>query len=235
MRTVLHKSKERGEAELGWLHSRHSFSFSNYYDPARMGFGLLRVLNDDSIEPGEGFGTHPHNNMEIITIVLKGALEHKDSMGTGSVIGQDEVQVMSAGTGITHSEFNHSQEKMVSLLQLWIFPKQKNIQPRYAQDKFPVAERLNQLRTVVSGRNKEGELYIHQDAAVTLGNLSAGGESSYKLLYPGNVVYLFVVKGKLTIEDNIVNPRDAIGIIDTAEFNISAQEDSDFVIIEVPE
>ena len=149
MKKIIHRSSERGITELGWLHSRHSFSFGNYYNPGKERFGLLRVFNDDIVEPGEGFGTHPHDNMEIISIVLKGQLEHRDSMGNGSVINEGDVQVMSAGTGITHSEFNPSDTDKVNFLQLWIFPKERGIKPRYDQRKYTVAE--NEVKEVVSG------------------------------------------------------------------------------------
>ena len=156
MKTIIYKAGERGIAEFGWLHSRHSFSFGRYYNPEKMGFGLLRVLNDDIVEPGEGFGKHPHDNMEIISIVLDGELEHRDSMGTGSVIKRGDVQVMSAGKGITHSEFNHSKERKVNFLQLWIIPKEKNIEPRYDQKNFTFSDRKNKIITVVSGIEHKG-------------------------------------------------------------------------------
>lgn len=234
MKSIIHRAEDRGVAEHGWLHSNFSFSFAEYYNPEKMGYGRLRVINDDIIEPGEGFGTHPHNNMEIISVVLDGALEHKDSMGTGSVIRKDEVQVMSAGSGITHSEFNHSQNELVNLLQIWIFPKEKNIRPRYDQKKFPAEERRNQLKTVVSGSELPDTLYIHQDAQITLGNLDAGKELTYKIGYPGNGAYLFVINGSVNAAGINLNRRDAAGISDEDYFMIKAEKDSDFIIIEVP-
>lgn len=234
MKTVKYPKDSRGKSELGWLHSRFSFSFANYYNPENMGFGLLRVLNDDTVEPGTGFGTHPHDNMEIITIILDGALEHKDSMGTGSVIKNGEVQVMSAGTGITHSEINASQDEKVSLLQLWIFPKERNIKPRYDQKNFPLEDRKNELKTVVSGLGNKETLYIHQDAAITLGHIEKGKELTYKNIKPGNGYYLFVINGYINLLNEELKERDAMGITDTAEFSVKAVEESRFVIIEVP-
>jgi len=234
MKTEIFPKDSRGKSELGWLHSRFSFSFANYYNPENMGFGLLRVLNDDTVEPETGFGTHPHDNMEIITIIIDGALEHKDSMGSGSVIEKGEVQVMSAGTGITHSEINPSNKDKVSLLQLWIFPKERNITPRYDQKKFPLEERKNQLKTVASGFNLKDSLYIHQDAAITLGHVEAGKEINYKNIKPGNGYYLFVISGKINLLDKELNERDAIGISKLEQFSIKADKESQFVIIEVP-
>ena len=219
MKTIIHKANERGIAEFGWLHSRHSFSFGRYYNPEKMGFGLLRVLNDDIVEPGEGFGKHPHDNMEIISIVLYGELEHKDSMGTGSVIKTGDVQVMSAGNGITHSEFNHSDERKVNFLQLWIIPKERNIKPRYDQKNFPLADRKNKIKTVVSGIEPDGVLTIHQNASISLGNFEKKQEVNYKIQYPGNGAYLFILNGNIKLNGHTIAGKDAIGIFDTAEFS----------------
>ncbi len=234
MQKIIHRSESRGKSELGWLHSRFSFSFANYYDPEKMGFGLLRVLNDDIVEPATGFGTHPHDNMEIITIILDGALEHKDSMGSGSVIEKGEVQVMSAGSGITHSEKNPSADEKVNLFQLWIFPKERNIEPRYDQKQFPFAGRKNKLETVASGFKTNGSLYIHQDAAITLGNVEKGKKIIYKNFKPGNGSYLLVINGKINLSGEELKTRDAIGIWEQDEIEINALEDSDILIIEVP-
>jgi quercetin 2,3-dioxygenase len=234
MKHIIHKAEERGKAEFGWLHSRHSFSFGEYYDPEKMGFGLLRVLNDDIIEPGEGFGTHPHNNMEIISIPLEGSLEHKDSMGTGSVISYGEVQVMSAGTGITHSEFNPSKVEDGKFLQLWIIPKERNIKPRYDQRKFDFDNLRNGIEILVTGNKSDTNLHIHQDAAVSIGRLDKGNELIYKNLYDGNGAYLFVLDGSINFENIELDKRDAIGIYDTDEFTFNASSDANFIIIEVP-
>lgn len=233
MKYIIHRSEERGKANYGWLDTRYSFSFSRYYDPEKMGFGLLRVLNDDIVLPSTGFGTHPHDNMEIITIILDGQLEHKDSMGNGSVISKDEVQVMSAGSGVTHSEFNPSKTDKVSLLQIWIYPKEENIKPRYDQKSFPKEERKNKLVTVASGFNENGSLYIHQNAEIKLGYFDRAETISYKVR-KGNGVYLFVIDGHIKIGDEELFRRDAIGIYDTDEFVIEISENTEFVLLEVP-
>lgn len=234
MKKIIHRADSRGKSELGWLHSRFSFSFANYYNPDKMGFGLLRVLNDDIVEPETGFGTHPHDNMEIITIILDGELEHKDSMGSGSTIHKGEVQVMSAGSGFTHSEINPSKDKKVNLFQLWVFPKERNIKPRYDQKKFSVEDRKNNLQTVASGFKTNGALYIHQDAAITLGNVEKGKKITYKNFKPGNGSYLLVINGKINLSGEELSTRDAIGIWEQDQFEIPAVENTDFVIIEVP-
>jgi quercetin 2,3-dioxygenase len=234
MKTIIYKADERGIAEFGWLHSRHSFSFGRYYNPEQMGFGLLRVFNDDIVEPGEGFGKHPHDNMEIISIVLDGELEHRDSMGTGSVIKTGDIQVMSAGKGITHSEFNHSKERKVNFIQLWIIPKEKNIEPRYDQKNFTISDRKNKIITVVSGIKPDGVLTIHQNASISLGNLEKGGKGNYKIQYPGNGVYLFMLNGNIKLNGDTITGKDAIGISDTAEFSFHSESDADFIIIDVP-
>lgn len=233
MKYIIHRSEERGKANYGWLDTRYSFSFSRYYDPEKMGFGLLRVLNDDIVLPATGFGTHPHDNMEIITIILDGQLEHKDSMGNGSVISKNEVQVMSAGSGVTHSEFNPSKTDKVSLLQIWIFPKEENIKPRYDQKSFPKEERKNKLVTVASGFNENGSLYIHQNAEIKIGYFDRAETISYKVR-KGNGVYLFVIDGHIKIGDEELFRRDAIGIYDAEEFVIEVSENTEFVLLEVP-
>jgi redox-sensitive bicupin YhaK (pirin superfamily) len=233
MKYLIHRSEERGKANYGWLDTRYSFSFSRYYDPEKMGFGLLRVLNDDIVHPATGFGTHPHDNMEIITIILDGQLEHKDSMGNGSVISKDEVQVMSAGSGVTHSEFNPSKTDKVSLLQIWIYPKEENIKPRYDQKSFPKEERKNKLVTVASGFNENGSLYIHQNAEIKLGYFEMPDLVKYTVRN-SNGVYLFVIDGQIKIGDEELFRRDAIGIYDTDEFEIEVVDNAEFVLLEVP-
>lgn len=233
MNKIIYRAEDRGKANHGWLDTKFSFSFADYYDPQKINFGMLRVLNDDTIAPGMGFGTHPHNNMEIITIVLDGELEHRDSMGTGSVIHKDEVQVMSAGSGITHSEYNHSDSVPLNLLQLWIFPKEKNIKPRYDQKHFPRAQRLNKLITAVSGFAEEGSLYIHQDAEIKLGNFEKGKIINYSLR-ANSGIYLFLINGRIEVLNESLFKRDAIGIYDTDEIEIKIAENSEFIIIEVP-
>lgn len=234
MKKVIYRSEDRGKANYGWLNTNYSFSFANYYNPALMNFGLLRVLNDDNVKPSSGFGTHPHNNMEIITIILDGALEHKDSMGTGSVIYKDEIQVMSAGSGITHSEFNPSDKEDVSLLQIWIFPKENNIKPRYDQKKFSIENRNNKLIPAVSGLNKEDSLYIHQNAEIFLGKFDKGSKVNYKISNSVNGAYIFLIDGQIkTVEEDLFK-RDAIGIYETQQFEIEVLNDAYFIIIDVP-
>ena len=234
MKKTVYRSEDRGKANFGWLDTRYSFSFGNYYNPDMMNFGLLRVLNDDTVVPSMGFGTHPHNNMEIITIILEGALEHKDSMGTGEVIHKDEIQVMSAGSGITHSEFNPSENESVKLLQIWIFPKEENIKPRYDQKLFPVKDRKNKLVPAVSGFKKEGSLYIHQNAEIYLGSFDKGKSVKYQINDVSNGAYIFLIDGQLRVSDEDLFKRDAIGISDTTEFEIEMMEDSNFLVVDVP-
>lgn len=234
MKKIMYRAEDRGKANYGWLDTKYSFSFANYYNPDMMNFGLLRVLNDDTVAPSMGFGTHPHNNMEIITIILEGALEHKDSMGTGSVIYKDEVQVMSAGSGITHSEFNPSNKDAVKLFQIWIFPKEENIKPRYDQKSFPISERKNKLIPAVSGLNKDRSLYIHQNAEIYLGNFNKREKVKYNLSSNTNGAYIFVIDGSLKVGDEELFKRDAIGISEVNNFEIETLEDTNFLIIDVP-
>lgn len=234
MKTIVHRAEDRGKANYGWLDTRYSFSFSRYYDPDKMGFGLLRVLNDDIVKEGTGFGTHPHDNMEIITLVLEGALEHKDSMGSGEIIHKDEVQVMSAGSGVTHSEFNPSETEPVNLFQLWIFPKERNIKPRYDQKAFPESSRINQLKTVVSGYKENDSLYIHQNAEIKLGFFTEKKIINHRLKDKNNGVYLFIIDGHIFLNDEDLYRRDAIGIYNTEDFSFTIDEDTRFLLIEVP-
>lgn len=234
MKTVIHPASARGFADHGWLKAHHSFSFADYYNPERMRFGLLRVLNDDTIAPGKGFGTHPHDNMEIVTIPLKGTLEHKDSLGSVGVIKKGEVQIMSAGTGVTHSEYNHSKTEEVKLLQTWIFPKQKNIKPRYDQKVFIAEGRKNKFQKVVSPDASEGSMMINQDAYYFLGDFDKDVNTAYTINIPGNGVYLFVMEGKIEIDGNKLGKRDAIGIWEVDKFTISTTEKSELLLIELP-
>ncbi|MCB0726866.1 MAG: pirin family protein [Ignavibacteriae bacterium] len=233
MEKVIHKAEDRGHADHGWLNAHHSFSFANYYNPERTRFGLLRVLNDDIIQPGEGFGTHPHDNMEIVTIPLRGELAHKDSTGNKEVIHPNEVQIMSAGSGLTHSEFNNSKTDEVNLLQLWVFPKEKNIKPRYDQKEFDPTERINKIQTVVSPKDEKA-LWINQDAYFSLTNPEKGTELEYKINSNGNGVYVFVIDGKVNIEGDILSKRDAMGIRETDKIKIKAEENSEVLLVEVP-
>lgn len=233
MKTILHKASERGHANFGWLDSHHSFSFGNYYDPQKIHFGALRVLNDDVVSGGMGFGTHPHDNMEIVSIPLEGDLEHKDSTGTNAVIRQYDVQIMSAGTGIQHSEKNHNPDKPVKFLQIWVIPKQRNIKPRYDQKTFKPEDRQNKLQVVVAPDNNEG-VFINQDAWFSLGNFDEGFTTSYTLNKTGNGVYAFVLEGSVTVGGEKLGRRDAVGISETGTVEISADEKSEVLLIEVP-
>ena len=233
--TIFHAADTRGHADHGWLNAHHSFSFAGYHDPSRIHFGALRVLNDDIVAPGMGFGKHPHDNMEIITIVLDGALEHKDSMGHTQAIHPDEVQVMSAGTGVFHSEYNHNKDKAVNLLQTWLFPNKKNVQPRYDQRVFPAAERVNQWQAIVSPiDNDDPGMKIHQDAWIYRSTIEAGKSLEYNLHSADNGIYLFMIDGSATTEGHTLNKRDAIGISETGKITIDATADTEVVLFEVP-
>lgn len=234
MKTIIHKADSRGLADHGWLKSRHTFSFAGYHEPKRMRFGLLRVLNDDIVQPGEGFGTHPHDNMEIISIPLKGALAHKDSTGTEKVINTGDVQIMSAGSGLNHSEYNASKTEEVNFLQLWIFPKEKDIAPRYDQKTFNAAERVNKFQAVVSPEKDKGTLWINQDAYLSLGNIKKGKSAEYAINKKDNGVYAFVLSGSAEIAGTVLSSRDAIGIDDTDKITVKAEEDTEILVIEVP-
>ncbi len=235
MKSVVHKANTRGHANHGWLESHHSFSFASYFNQDRMNFGMLRVLNDDIVKPTMGFGTHPHRNMEIISIPLKGALSHKDSMGNQRSIEVGEVQAMSAGTGITHSEFNDSRTDDVNFLQLWIIPEEENVTPRYFQKEFDAEERKNEFQTLVSYIHKpvEGSLLIHQDASIKMIDLEEGKEIS-NTHNTGSGVYYFLIDGEVSIENETLSKRDAVGVWDTDISNIKANENSKLLAIEVP-
>jgi len=236
MKLTVHKAGYRGHADHGWLNTWHSFSFAGYYNPDRMHFGALRVLNDDTVQAGMGFGTHPHDNMEIITIVLEGELEHKDSMGTGSVISPGEVQVMSAGTGITHSEFNHSQNNEVRFLQIWVFPDKKNVAPRYGQAKFEDEEMSGKWRTVVSPDGAENTLWIHQQAWFSLGTFEADTKISYQLKKADSVVYMFLILGEVTVGGETLISRDGLCLesIDS-DITMKTNKQSKILVMEIPD
>lgn len=234
MKTVYHPAADRGHADFGWLNSRHSFSFGQWYNPSMIQFGALRVLNDDIVKGGAGFGTHPHDNMEIVSIPLKGALAHKDSTGTDGIIRTGDVQIMSAGKGIYHSEYNASKTDPVNFLQVWVFPKKENIQPRYDQKTFDATDRQNKWQVVVSPDEADGGVWINQDARFSLAQLEAGKELTYTNKFTGNGVYLFVIDGAIAVDGNNINQRDAIGIYDTDAVNVTAKEASTILAIEVP-
>lgn len=234
-KTIFHPAENRGHANHGWLNAYHSFSFAGYHDPTKIHFGTLRVLNDDTVKGGTGFGTHPHDNMEIITIILEGALEHKDSMGHTQQIVPGEVQVMSAGTGIQHSEYNPHREQPVNLLQSWIFPQQRNVKPRYDQKAFASEERINQLQTLVSPiDNDEPGLKINQQAWIYRTSLQAGNSVNLRLHTASHGAYIFMIDGSATAGEQLLQRRDAAGISNTEEITITATADSDVLVYEVP-
>lgn len=218
---VLHRAGTRGHADHGWLNAHHTFSFANYYDPERMHFGVLRVLNDDIIAAGRGFGTHPHDNMEIVTIPLSGTVAHKDSMGNSGTIGAGEVQVMSAGTGITHSEFNHKEDKELRLLQIWMFPRQRNVSPRYAQIGLDPKAGENAFEQVLSPDPDDAGVWVHQDAWFNLGRFDAGHRVDYRVKRKGNGVYAFIIEGEATINGQALGQRDGLGVWNEEDLRIT--------------
>lgn len=236
MKTELHPSTERGHANHGWLDTWHSFSFATYFNPAREKFGCLRVLNDDTVSGGTGFDLHPHNNMEIITIVQEGALEHRDSLGNIQVINPGEVQVMTAGTGLFHAEYNHSETEPVKFFQLWIFPREKSLKPRYDQMLFNELGKKDELVTLVTpdSMQQENALWIHQDAYISSIKLNKERELEYQTRIPGNGVLVFVIEGKIEINANSLAARDAIGVTCTDSFLIRSTDTSRILFVEVP-
>lgn len=231
---VIHKAETRGNANHGWLNAYHSFSFAAYYDSERIQFGALRVLNDDTIAAGMGFGTHPHDNMEIITIPLEGDLAHKDSMGNTEIIKHGDIQVMSAGTGIQHSEFNPNADQQTKLLQIWLFPNKRNVTPRYQQISLNTEDRHNKLQQVLSPNPDDDGVWIHQDAWFHMGNFDAGTTTEYSIKKEGNGLYAFILKGNVIINGHELNTRDAIGITDFKTVNIKANTDTEFLLMEIP-
>lgn len=232
--TVLHKADTRGNANHGWLQSFHTFSFANYYNPERMHFGVLRVLNDDTVAAGMGFGTHPHDNMEIISIPLEGDLEHKDSMGNTTVIRNGDIQVMSAGTGVSHSEYNKNKDQPVKFLQIWVFPNKRNVAPRYDQITLKKEDRLNRFQQILSPNADDDGVWIHQDAWFHLGEFEAGKSETYKIKRKGNGVYIFVLSGSVKVNDQELKTRDGFGVWDTDSFILSADEKSEVLVMDVP-
>lgn len=232
--SVLHKAATRGHANHGWLNSFHTFSFANYYDPERVHFGALRVLNDDTVEAGMGFGLHPHDNMEIISIPLEGDLEHKDSMGNTTVIKHGDIQVMSAGTGIHHSEYNKNKDQRVKFLQIWVFPNQKKVTPRYDQITLNTEDRHNKLQQILSPNPEDDGVWIYQNAWFYLGKLDKGFSTEYQLKAQGNGVYAFILSGDVTIDSQELNTRDGFGIWDIDKITIKADSDAELLLMEVP-
>jgi quercetin 2,3-dioxygenase len=234
MTTQFYPASQRGHVNFGWLDSHHSFSFGNWHDPEKVHFGALRVLNDDIVKEGRGFDTHPHDNMEIVSIPLKGALAHKDNTGTEGIIYSGDVQIMSAGSGIRHSEYNASHYDPVNFLQVWVFPKQQNIKPRHDQKTFDLAGREGKWQVVVSPDEKDGGVWINQDARFAMTKLPAGKEIGFAPAFSGNGVYIFILEGEVTIAGKKLERRDGLGISGTDAFTIQAGVDSEILAIEVP-
>lgn len=234
MKTVLHKAATRGHQDHGWLKANHTFSFANYYDPERVHFGALRVLNDDHVEGGMGFGMHPHANMEIITIPLSGELHHKDSMGNFGAIQKGEIQVMSAGTGVQHSEFNGRQDEAVKLLQIWVIPNKMGVQPRYDQIKIADSAKPNDFQQIVSPNSDDEGSWIHQDAWFNLANFDKGTAKEYQLKMEGNGVYVFMISGKAKVGEVELSERDGLGVSETDRFTVEALENAEILLMEVP-
>lgn len=234
MKKIIHKAETRGRADHGWLKSSHTFSFANYRNEERVHFGALRVLNDDIVTGGNGFGMHPHDNMEIITIPLEGTLEHKDSMGNAGLIQKDEIQVMSAGTGVFHSEKNASKDEEVKLLQIWVFPNKRQVTPRYDQIKLNPTDRINKLQQILSPSAEDEGVWIHQEAWFHMGKFEKGFETTYTLKNKQNGVYAFIVSGAVTINNEKLSSRDGLGVWEVTELEIVANSDSELLLMEIP-
>ena len=234
MKTIKYAAESRGHADHGWLNSYHSFSFANYHNPERMSFGVLRVLNDDTVSGGQGFGQHPHKNMEIISIPLKGDLEHKDSMGNTTVIKEGDVQVMSAGTGVFHSEYNKNKNEEVKFLQIWVIPKVQNVSPRYDQISTRDLATKDSFYQILSPNKSDQGVWIHQDAWFSLGDFETGNTSTYTLNKASNGLYMFVLEGEITIGEQKLGRRDALGIWETNEITLTSSEPSKVLLMEVP-
>jgi redox-sensitive bicupin YhaK (pirin superfamily) len=234
MKKIFHPAAQRGFANHGWLQAAHSFSFAQYYDPAKVHFGQLRVLNDDIVAPAMGFGMHGHDNMEIVTIPLRGSLAHKDSLGSEGTITPGEVQIMSAGSGIQHSEFNASETEEVNLLQIWVFPKERNISPRYDQKAFDTSLAQNRFQLVVSPSEKDGSLWINQDACFSLGSFDALTEANYSFSFPENGAYVFVIEGEINLGGQVMGRRDAMGVYDTQTLSFTVEKAAKVLVIEIP-
>lgn len=234
MKTIFHPENSRGHANHGWLNAKHSFSFASWYNPERVHFGTLRVLNDDTVSPGMGFGTHPHDNMEIITIPLEGAIAHKDSMGNSATITAGEIQVMSAGTGVQHSEFNPNEDQELKLFQIWLFPNKRNVEPRYDQQKIAVDEHLNEFVQILSPNKDDAGVWIHQDAWFHMGKFTEDKTLTYELKNPENGLYIMQVEGSSVIDGQQLNRRDALGIMETSSVTLQLTKGSTLLLMEIP-
>lgn len=233
MQHLIFKAEERGIKNIGWLKSNFNFSFSSYANPSRNGFGLLKVFNDDFVESGKGFGLHAHQNMEIISVLLNGKMNHKDSIGYSDVVEKDWVQIMSAGSGLKHEEYNIGDDE-VNFLQIWIEPKLQNINPRYQRRNFPKQKRINKLQTIVSNEEGLEHCWINQNAKLSLGYYTEQTEFTYTLNPTNKAVFVFVIEGKANICGQNINKRDAIGIWQTDTIQLDIEQDTEFIVIEVP-
>lgn len=234
MKTIYHAADSRGDANHGWLKSRHTFSFANYHNPERMGFGALRVINDDFVTAGQGFGKHSHRDMEIISIPLSGKLGHGDNIGNNGIIETGEIQVMSAGTGITHSEMNGDNEEAVKFLQIWVIPNKMNVEPRYQQVRMDEIMQPNEFNQVLSPNADDAGVWIHQNAWFNMGDFDKGVTQTYQLHDPNNGVYIFVISGKVIVNGNTLDTRDGLGVWDTKNFTMDVEEDAKVLLMEVP-
>ena len=234
MKTIYHAADSRGDANHGWLKSKHTFSFANYHNPERMGFGALRVINDDFVIGGQGFGKHSHRDMEIISIPLSGKLGHGDNIGNNGIIETGEIQVMSAGTGITHSEMNGDDTEAVKFLQIWVIPNKMNVEPRYQQIRMDDILKPNEFNQVLSPNADDAGVWIHQDAWFSMGDFDKGITQTYELKNPNNGVYIFVISGKVVVNGNTLDTRDGLGVWDTKNFTMDVIDDAKVLLMEVP-
>ena len=234
MKTIYHAADSRGDANHGWLKSKHTFSFANYHNPERMGFGALRVINDDFVIAGQGFGKHSHRDMEIISIPLSGKLGHGDNIGNNGIIETGEIQVMSAGTGITHSEMNGNDKEEVKFLQIWVIPNKMNVEPRYQQVRMDDILKPNEFNQVLSPNADDAGVWIHQDAWFSMGDFDKGVTHTYQLKDPNNGVYVFVISGKVVVNGNTLDTRDGLGVWDTKNFTMDVIDDAKVLLMEVP-
>ncbi len=234
MKTIYHAADSRGDANHGWLKSKHTFSFANYHNPERMGFGALRVINDDHVSAGQGFGKHSHRDMEIISIPLSGKLGHGDNIGNNGIIETGEIQVMSAGTGITHSEMNGDNNDDVKFLQIWVIPNKMNVEPRYQQVRMDELMKPNEFNQILSPNPDDAGVWIHQNAWFSMGDFDKGVTQTYQLKDPNNGVYILVLKGRVTINGNTLDTRDGLGVWDTKNFTMDVEENAQVLLMEVP-